>query len=136
MPRAAQRQDRISIRLSPQSKRMLERAAAYSEKTLTDFMVDVALQKADAVVREHEVVTLDAAAFQRFQDLLLDPPAPNRTLTEAFAWYAKVTGRGASFAVPASSRWDVNTTAPASIAVSRLSTITCAAMPARTPGAI
>ncbi|MBI5164290.1 MAG: DUF1778 domain-containing protein [Magnetospirillum sp.] len=93
MPRVAQRQDRISIRLSPQSKRMLERAAAYSEKTLTDFMVDVALQKADAVVREHEVVTLDAAAFQRFQDLLLDPPAPNRTLTEAFAWYAKVTGR-------------------------------------------
>src|SRR5674476_1201697 len=58
MPRTAQRPDRISLRLSPQAKRKLERAAAYSDKTLTDFVVDVALQKADAIVREHEVITL------------------------------------------------------------------------------
>jgi uncharacterized protein (DUF1778 family) len=56
MPRTAQRPDRISLRLSPQAKRKIERAAAYSDKTLTDFVVDVALQKADAIVREHEVI--------------------------------------------------------------------------------
>ena len=77
MPRTAQRQERISIRLSPQSKRKLERAAAYADKTLTDFVVDVALQKADAVVREHEVISLDAEEWERFRELLLNPPEPN-----------------------------------------------------------
>ena len=92
MSRVAQRQERISIRLSPQSKRKLERAAAYSDKTLTDFMVDVALQKADTVVREHEVITLNAEEWERFQELLLNPPEPNEKLKEAFAWYGRVTG--------------------------------------------
>ncbi len=36
-------------RISPQSKRRLERAAAYVDKTLTECVVDVALQKADSV---------------------------------------------------------------------------------------
>ena len=82
MPRTAQRPDRISLRLSPQAKRKLERAAAYSDKTLTDFVVDVALQKADAIVREHEVITLSA--------LLLHPPKPNKKLKQTLAWYRQV----------------------------------------------
>ena len=45
MTRTAQHPDRISLRLSPQAKRKLERPAAYSDNTLTDFVVDVALQK-------------------------------------------------------------------------------------------
>lgn len=92
MPRTAQRQERVSLRLSPQSKRKLERAAAYSDKTLTDFVVDVALQKAEAVVREHEMITLTAEEWERFQEMLLNPPEPNEKLKEAFAWYARVTG--------------------------------------------
>lgn len=91
MPRTARRQERISLRLTPQSKRKLERAAAYSDKTLTDFVIDVALQRAEAVVREHEVVSLTAKEWERFQELLLDPPEPNENLKKAFAWYARVT---------------------------------------------
>jgi len=90
MPRIAQRQERISIRLSPQSKRTLERAAAYSDKTLTDFVVDVAMRKADAVVRDHEVIALNAAEWERFQDLLLNPPEPNETLRQALDEHARV----------------------------------------------
>lgn len=92
MPRTAQRQERVSLRLSPQSKRKLERAAAYSDKTLTDFVVDVALQKAEAVVREHEMITLTPEEWERFQEMLLNPPEPNEKLKEALAWYARVTG--------------------------------------------
>lgn len=83
MPRTAQRQERISIRLSPQSKQKLERAAAYADKTLTDFVVDVALQKADSVVRKHETITLSPDEWARFQDLLLNPPATNARLKKA-----------------------------------------------------
>jgi len=90
MPRTAQRQERISLRLSPHAKHKLERAAAYSEKTLTDFVIDVALQKADALVREHEVVELTAAEWARFQKLLLNPPAPNKRLKKAFAAHARI----------------------------------------------
>jgi uncharacterized protein (DUF1778 family) len=90
MTRTAQRPDRISLRLSPQAKRKLERAAAYSDKTLTDFVVDVALQKADAIVREHEVITLSAEEWERFQALLLHPPKPNKKLKQTLAWYRQV----------------------------------------------
>jgi len=89
MPRTARRQERISLRVSPQSKDKLERAAAYEDKTLTDFVVDVALQKADAIVREHDVIALTSGEWERFQKLLLNPPAPNKRLRKAFAQHAR-----------------------------------------------
>lgn len=69
MPRTAQRSDRISLRVGRDAKRKLERAAAYSDKTLTDFVIDVALQKADAIVRQNEVITLTRAEWDRFRDM-------------------------------------------------------------------
>jgi uncharacterized protein (DUF1778 family) len=93
MPRTAQRADRINLRLSRDSKRKLERAAAYSDKTLTDFVIDVALRKADAIVRKNEIITLTQAEWQRFQAMLLDPPRPNRRLKRAFVDHARVVRR-------------------------------------------
>ena len=93
MPRAAQRSDRISLRLRRDAKRKLERAAAYSDKTLTDFVIDVALQEADAIVRRHEVITLTRAEWERFQEMLLDPPQPNKRLKKAFAEHTQVVRR-------------------------------------------
>jgi uncharacterized protein (DUF1778 family) len=85
MPRTAQREERISLRVSAQSKAKLERAAAYADKTLTDFVVDVALEKADSVVREQEIIMLTPAGWEEFQRLLLHPPKPNKRLQKAFA---------------------------------------------------
>jgi uncharacterized protein (DUF1778 family) len=93
LPRAAQRPDRISLRLGRDAKRKLERAAAYSDKTLTDFVIDVALQKAEAIVRRNEVITLTRAEWHRFQEMLLDPPEPNKRLRKAFAEHARVVRR-------------------------------------------
>jgi uncharacterized protein (DUF1778 family) len=93
MPRTARRPDRINLRLSRGAKRKLERAAAYADKTLTDFVIDVALQKADAIVRKNEVITLTPAEWERFQAMLLDPPVPNRRLRRAFAEHARVVRR-------------------------------------------
>lgn len=93
MPRTAQRPDRLNLRLGRDAKRKLERAAAYSDKTLTDFVIDVALQRADAIVRENEVITLTHAEWARFQDLLLNPPEPNKRLKKALAEHARVVRR-------------------------------------------
>ena len=90
MPRTAQRQQRISLRLSPQSKAKLERAAAYADKTLTDFVVDVAMQKAESLVREREVIALAALEWEAFQQLLLHPPKPNKRLQKALAEHARI----------------------------------------------
>ncbi len=92
MPRAAQRQDRISLRLSPQSKRKLERAAAYADKTVTDFVLDSALKTADDIVREQETITLTPAEFQRFSDALLNPPPLNKVLRKALREHRRITG--------------------------------------------
>jgi uncharacterized protein (DUF1778 family) len=93
MPRAAQRLERITLRLGRDAKRRLERAAAYSDKTLTDFVIDVALQKADAIVRQREAVTLTRAEWERFQEMLLNPPQSNKRLREAFAEHARIVKR-------------------------------------------
>jgi uncharacterized protein (DUF1778 family) len=93
MTRAAQRPDRISLRLGREAKRKLQRAAAYSDKTLTDFIIDVAVQKADAIVRKHEVITLTPSEWERFQELLLNPPPPNKRLKKALAEHARVVRR-------------------------------------------
>ena len=89
MPRAARRQERINLRLSPDSKDTLKRAAAYADKTLTDFVIDVALRQATSVVREHETIALTAPEWHRFRKLLLNPPKPNKRLRKAFAEHAK-----------------------------------------------
>jgi uncharacterized protein (DUF1778 family) len=93
MPRTARRPDRINLRLSRGAKRTLERAAAYSDKTLTDFVIDVALQTAETIVRKKEVITLTADEWERFQTLLLNPPPPNKRLRRAFAEHARVVRR-------------------------------------------
>lgn len=90
MTRTAQRQERINLRLSPQSKAKLERAAAYADKTLTDFVIDVALHKADIVVRENEIILLNAKEWGRFQKLLIHPPVLNKRLKKALAEHARV----------------------------------------------
>ncbi len=68
----------------------LERAAAYADKTVTDFVLDSALKSADALVRKHEVITLEAADWDVFYAALLNPPKPNAKLRKALAWYARV----------------------------------------------
>jgi uncharacterized protein (DUF1778 family) len=85
MPRTAKRQDRIHLRVSPVAKKRLERAAAYSDKTLTDFIADVALEKADAVIAAREVITLTPEAWEEFRDNLLNPPKLNARMKKALA---------------------------------------------------
>jgi uncharacterized protein (DUF1778 family) len=93
MSRTAQRPDRINLRLSAQAKRRLERAAAYSEKTLTDFVVDVALQRANTILEQQDVITLTGEEWERFQALLLHPPEPNERFRRAAAEHKRIVRR-------------------------------------------
>ena len=93
MRRPGQRPDRINLRLDRDTRRKLERAAAYEQKTLTNFVIDAALEKAEAIHCENMAVTLTPAEWERLQRMILDPPQPNRRLRDAFAEHARIVRR-------------------------------------------
>lgn len=83
------KQERLHIRLDGDSKQKLERAAAYANRSLSEFVLSRALDAADAVILEHETLRLSDADWQVFLDALEHPPEPNARLRQAFTEHAK-----------------------------------------------
>ena len=83
------KQQRMNIRLDSLSKQKLERAAAYSHKSLSEFVLGQALHAADEVIQEHETLTLTQADWDVFLEALENPPTPDDKLRHAFASHKK-----------------------------------------------
>jgi uncharacterized protein (DUF1778 family) len=83
------KQERMHIRLDALSKLKLERAAAYAQKSLSEFVLGQALHAADEVIHEHETLTLNQADWEIFLDALENPPEPVAKLRYAFAEHKK-----------------------------------------------
>ncbi len=84
MPRSeTAKRDRMHLRLDARTKRMLERAAAYEERSVSDFVLATATAAAERVIERHETVTLPAADWDVFFDALVNPPEPNEVLKAA-----------------------------------------------------
>lgn len=81
--------DRLQVRLDTVSKGVLQRAASYRRKTVSQFVLASALAEAEKVIRENEVVSLSGADWTLFFDALINPPPPNAALRKAFAKYQK-----------------------------------------------
>ena len=79
------KQQRMHIRLDSLSKQKLERAAAYTHKSLSEFVLGEALQAADEVIHERETISLTQTDWGVFLDALENPPKPNAKLKRAFA---------------------------------------------------
>lgn len=90
MPQIAKRRDHINLQLSPQAKRRLERAAAYSKTTLNDFIVDAALERANVILEQQDIITLTGEEWERFHELLLHPPEPNARFRRAVAEHKRI----------------------------------------------
>lgn len=75
---------RLEFRVRPDRKSMIERAAEIAHEPVSEFARTAAEEKAEQIIREHEVTTTVPAEF--FDELLaaLDTPAtPNAALTRA-----------------------------------------------------
>lgn len=75
---------RLEVRVRPDSKARLERAAELSQVPLSDFVRSAAEDRAEQVLADHDATTRVPAAF--FDDLLaaLDAPArPSPALADA-----------------------------------------------------
>lgn len=86
------KRDRMHLRLDRASKRKLERAAAYAEKTVSEFVLSQALEAADQVLEAHEQHVLSTADWEAFCQALDQPPRPNKALKQGFRWYRARAG--------------------------------------------
>ena len=76
--------DRMQIRIDDFSKNKIERAARYSQKTVSEFVIINAMAAADKVIEEHDRVTLSHHDWNIFYEALTNPPKPNKALKAAF----------------------------------------------------
>jgi uncharacterized protein (DUF1778 family) len=89
MARTVSKSSRIEARITPDQKSLIERAAAYEGRTVSDFVVQTVQRAARTIVEEHEVIQLNREQSAALVELLLNPPAPNRALKKAAKEYRK-----------------------------------------------
>ena len=129
------RTQRVQIRIAPAAKRLIERAAALQNTTVSGFVVNSALDAASHLIAEHKRLVLDVRDWGVFLDALLDPPKPNAALCEAARTAARVIESATAQCPSPSERLRGTTTARAFGAAPTRSTATCAARHRKTPGA-
>jgi uncharacterized protein (DUF1778 family) len=84
MPRlAVEDNSRMSLRIQPEEKAILLRAAALRRTDLTDFVRQHSLNAAKAVIQEAEHLELSERDSLRVLALLEKPPKPNPKLLTA-----------------------------------------------------
>jgi uncharacterized protein (DUF1778 family) len=84
---ARQRSERIEARVTPEQKKLLERAAALEGRSLTDFLLNSAQAAASTTIARHELLELTPDDQETFVAALLNPASPNRALRKAAARY-------------------------------------------------
>jgi uncharacterized protein (DUF1778 family) len=84
MPRVAiDHNNRMSIRIHPDDKTTILRAAALTHTDLTEFVIQHALTAARLVIEDAEHVKLSERDSLRVLELLENPPNPNPKLEAA-----------------------------------------------------
>jgi uncharacterized protein (DUF1778 family) len=79
----ATREQRLQIRVDPQRKQLLERAADAAHQNLSAFVLGAASRRAEEVLAERAVIGLSPQAAQAFSDALAQPARVNERLAEA-----------------------------------------------------
>ena len=75
--------ERLQIRVNPEEKRLLERAADASHLSVSAFVVAAAAERAESVLAERQVVALSAAEAAAFSVALQEPARVNERLAAA-----------------------------------------------------
>jgi uncharacterized protein (DUF1778 family) len=75
----------INLRARPEQRDLIDHAASLLGKNRSDFMLEAACERAQAVVLDQVHFALDPDKFQQFLDLLDAPPKPNPGLERLLA---------------------------------------------------
>jgi uncharacterized protein (DUF1778 family) len=79
------RSERVDLRMTPAAKRTLQRAAAVTNKTLTEFLLDTGLNAALDTLADRKVFQLDDKRWAAFMAALAAPPRNNPRLRKLLA---------------------------------------------------
>jgi uncharacterized protein (DUF1778 family) len=80
---------RLEARVTPEQKRLIERAATLRGTTVTEFVIASAQEAATNAIRDFEVLYLREEAREVFINAILNPPRPNQAARLAAERYKK-----------------------------------------------
>jgi uncharacterized protein (DUF1778 family) len=88
--RAAARGERLEARVSRETKTLCQKAAAIQGRSLTDFVINSAVEAAKRTVHENQLLKLTQRDRVAFVETLLNAPAPNTRLRKAAERHAQI----------------------------------------------
>ena len=84
---AREPRERIDVRLRREQKEFIEKAAHIKGLTITDFIIQNAVENAQRTIREHEVWILELPDAELFAEALAAPPSLGPRLADAARRY-------------------------------------------------
>jgi uncharacterized protein (DUF1778 family) len=82
MPRTETRNQKLDLRLTPSAKRVLQTAALAAHRTVSEFVLESALARAEETLPDRQRFGLAADQWEAFQDALAAPPRPAARLAK------------------------------------------------------
>jgi uncharacterized protein (DUF1778 family) len=88
--KAAPRRDTLNLRIKPEERGLIDRAATLTGRTRTDFVLEAARHAAESALLDRTVFAISPEAYAKFLARLDEPPKPNarlkRTLQTVPPW--------------------------------------------------
>jgi uncharacterized protein (DUF1778 family) len=82
MQTAKTRSEKLDLRLTPSAKRTLQRAAAAASRSVSEFVLESALARAEETLPDRQRFGLNARDWEAFQAALAAPPKPGPRLAK------------------------------------------------------
>jgi uncharacterized protein (DUF1778 family) len=80
---ASTKRQALNIRIQPQVRELIDRAAELAGKNRTDFVLDAARRAAEDTLLDRTVFTLSPKQYREFLARLDAPPRPNKRLIKS-----------------------------------------------------
>jgi uncharacterized protein (DUF1778 family) len=77
------KREALNIRIKPQVRKLIDRAAELAGKNRTDFVLDAARRAAEETLLDHTVLNMSPKAYREFLARLDAPPRPNKRLLKS-----------------------------------------------------
>jgi uncharacterized protein (DUF1778 family) len=78
--RGTGRREALNLRIKPEARELIDRAAELAGKNRTDFVLDAARRAAEDTLLDRTVFTVSPKAYRQFLARLDAPPKPNKRL--------------------------------------------------------
>jgi uncharacterized protein (DUF1778 family) len=82
MPSISPRSQKLDLRLTPQAKSRLQAAAVAAQRSVSEFVLESALSRAEEMLADRRIFGLDAEKWEAFQAALDAPPRDLPRLTK------------------------------------------------------